>query len=358
MTPRENFLAMLNGEGPEWVPLYLDLTPPVEDELEKRRGTRDVIKGLGSEAFIIDQDFEFDPQEWEEAYREIGVVLPPRSEIGLFGITNTFPESRGKAYHLCQQVHTLADIEDVALVEKLPWPDLSDSSHYQDAEARVAEAKDKGLPAVLNTQCSIFEFSWYLRGMDNLFADLMGNEGISDWLLDFMTLRSMMSAGAYARAGVDVIWLGDDIGMQTGMLMAPDFWRKHLKPRLAKVIEAIRANETGRTFVMYHSDGNIEAVIDELLEIGVDILNPVQPECMDVAKIVSRYGDRCAFWGMIGTQSVLPHGTPDEVRQKVRQICEFASRGTRVICSPTHVIEPDVPWENLMALVETPRTLS
>jgi uroporphyrinogen decarboxylase len=148
-----------------------------------------------------------------------------------------------------------------------------------------------------------------------------------------------------------VLSMGDDVGTQRGMLMSVRMWRQHLKPRLARVIAAGRAVRPD-VLVFYHSDGNMAAIIPDLIEIGVDILNPVQPECMDPAALKAQYGDRLSFWGLIGTQTTLPFGTPSDVAADVRLRIETVGKGGGLFLAPTHVIEPEVPWENIVAFVE------
>ena len=158
---------------------------------------------------------------------------------------------------------------------------------------------------------------------------------------------------------MDIIGLGDDVGMQTGMLLSVPMWRRHLKPRLEKVIAAIReASGDRKVWVHYHSDGNIMPIIPELIEVGVDILNPVQPECIDAAELAKLYGKDLALSGMIGTQTTMPFGTPDEVRQRVREIAALhRDHDARVMLAPTHVLEPDVPFANILALVEETKSI-
>jgi uroporphyrinogen decarboxylase len=161
---------------------------------------------------------------------------------------------------------------------------------------------------------------------------------------------SAYRARRFATAGVDVIHIGDDIGMQDRMLMSPAAWRQWLKPRLARVIAAAREVKPDVVF-FYHSDGFIEPVIAELSEIGVDALNPVQPECMDPAAIKRQYGDRLAFWGTVGIQHTLPFGTPEQVAAEVKLRIDTVGKGGGLYLSPTHVIAPEVPYENLFAFV-------
>ena len=162
---------------------------------------------------------------------------------------------------------------------------------------------------------------------------------------------SVSQAEAFARAGVDVLLLGDDIGTQRSIMMSPALYREWLKPRLAKVIARAREIKPD-ILIQYHSCGFIEPYIEDLIEVGVDILNPVQPECMPFADIYAKYGHLLSFNGALGTQSTLPFGTPEDVRRAVRDALDTAGdRGGLFVC-PTHVVEPEVPWENILAYVE------
>jgi len=120
---------------------------------------------------------------------------------------------------------------------------------------------------------------------------------------------------------------------------------------LKRVIESAKEVNPDM-LVYYHSDGYIEPIIPDLIEVGVNILNPVQPECMDPTKIKERYGDRLAFFGTIGIQTTMPHGTPEDVRKEVKTRIETVGRGGGLLIAPTHVLEPDVPWENILAFFD------
>jgi uroporphyrinogen decarboxylase len=158
-------------------------------------------------------------------------------------------------------------------------------------------------------------------------------------------------AAKFARAGGDILRMGDDIADQRGMMIAPDLWRKALKPRLASVIAAARDVRPDIP-VFYHSDGNVSAVIGDLIEVGVTILNPVQPEAMDPFEVKKRYGERLTLWGTIGTQTVFPFYTPEKVRQTVKEYCAALGKGGGYVIGPTHSIEKDVPWANIVAFYE------
>ena len=362
MNARENFHAMMSGGRPGWMPLNVPVTPPVADEIEARTGVRNAEL-----AFETDFGFEWvgyneDPQRWRDALADVaGYVLPAKAEIGPFCIAHIEPPKGtvGKAYHFRTMLHPLEKITSVAQLEKLPWPDTSDPAHYAAVQARMQQVHTRGKVAFAGMECTTFEVSWYARGMDNLFQDLAEGNGVADWLLDWFTERSCHVGRAFARAGVAIIGLGDDVGMQTGMLLSVPMWRQHLKPRLAKVIAAIREASGGRkVWVHYHSDGDILPIVPELIEVGVDILNPVQPECMDAALLTRRHAKALGLSGMVGTQTTMPFGTPDDVRRRVREIAALhRDHGARVMIAPTHVLEPDVPFANLLALVEEAKAL-
>jgi uroporphyrinogen decarboxylase len=138
---------------------------------------------------------------------------------------------------------------------------------------------------------------------------------------------------------------------QHGLLMKLATWRKFLQPRLAATVRVVKQARAG-TFVCYHSDGNVEAVIPDLIETGIDILNPIQPECLDPAAIKHRFGHRLSFWGTVSVQQTMPRGTPDQVRAEVRTRIRDVARGGGLILAPAHVLGPETPWENIVAFFE------
>ena len=165
---------------------------------------------------------------------------------------------------------------------------------------------------------------------------------------------SIRRASLYAAAGADILFLGDDIGMQQSIMMSEGMYTTWIKPRLKRVIDAAKAIKPD-IIVFYHSCGYIEPFIPHLIEVGVDVLNPVQPECMDVEKILKEYGDRLSFHGTIGTQSVMPFGTPQEVRDNVKRNLDLAGDKGGLFVAPSHLLEPEVPWENIKAYVDACR---
>jgi uroporphyrinogen decarboxylase len=131
--------------------------------------------------------------------------------------------------------------------------------------------------------------------------------------------------------------------------MSPKHWREFVKPRLAALISA--AAKHGLPTCL-HSCGCIREIIPDLIEIGLTVLNPVQPECMDPVALKKQYGGQLAFWGTIGTQTTMPFGAPAEVKATVKRMIETVGKGGGLVLAPTHVLEPDVPWENILAFFQ------
>jgi uroporphyrinogen decarboxylase len=187
--------------------------------------------------------------------------------------------------------------------------------------------------------------------MENLMTDMMTDDPIAEALFDRVTDIAVKRATSYVKNGVDVLFLGDDIGMQKTIMMSENLYCEWLKPRLKKVIDEARKINPD-VVVFYHSCGFVTPMIPHLIEAGIDVLNPVQPECMDFRKIHEMYGDRLSFNGTVGTQTTMPFGTPDEVRKEVFKNLDIAGDKGGLLVAPTHMLEPKVPLENLIAYIK------
>lgn len=356
MSRVSEFKKMMNREGADRLFLEMWTTEPFLDKLQMHRGTRDVKEAYDTDFDSVYPEYRHSEAEWKAAYASIGYQVPENAKIGLFGFTDIVPplETLGDAYHLREMAHPLSVVTHAGQLESLPWPDVDTAEPYAKLKDQVDAIHAQDRVAIGSMACTIFESAWYLRGMDHLFMDLAEGNPIGDWILDWFTYRSIEAVNAYCQAGCDVLVFGDDIGTQRGMLMSLDMWREHFKPRLQAVVNAARIH-ANRPAVFYHSDGNVIDVVPELIEVGIDILNPVQPECMSLDEVAGTFGRKIGFWGMIGTQTTLPFGTPDDVRNQVENCAEWARKGVPIVVAPTHVIEPDVPIENVDALVEAVR---
>ncbi len=197
-----------------------------------------------------------------------------------------------------------------------------------------------------SSQISIFEAAWYLRGLEQLLVDMALEPGYVHALMD-KVMRFPLEAGRrHAELGADMVWFGDDVSSQQGMMISPEMWRTFLKPRYAALFSAAKKANPG-VKIAYHSCGNCEAVLDDMVEIGLDVLNPVQPLAIDPFEIKKRYGSYLALFGGLCVQQVMPNGTIDEVQSMVRELKKVCGKGGGYILAPAHHIQADTPIENI-----------
>jgi uroporphyrinogen decarboxylase len=224
----------------------------------------------------------------------------------------------------------------------------------EDLTRQVDDLHRLGLAAGGNTPHlggELFEAAWRLRGLESFLIDLVERKEMAHLLLDRLAELARDNAATLAGAGVDVLALDDDIGMPGRMMISPATWREFFRPRLAGIIEAARAVKADLR-VIYHSDGHFEPILDDLVEIGVAAINPLQPEHMDAARIRRRFGPRLALWGTVGRQTTFAFADPDQIRQEVRTRIAALGRAGLVLCPAYDIDEPDIPWANVAAFLD------
>ena len=201
---------------------------------------------------------------------------------------------------------------------------------------------------------ALWEQATFLRGMDALLIDLLDQPAFVHDLLDGILEVLLANVQLYRAAlPLDCMWLSDDYGGQSGLLMSPPLWRQFIRPRLARLCKAV--HDAGLHFVL-HSDGAIGPVIPDIVELGVDILHPVQAECVDVLHIKREFGQSLTLWGGYGTQGTLVFGTPEQVRREVHEACDVLGAGGGFILTPgLSMIQAGVPVENAAAFIEVAR---
>jgi uroporphyrinogen decarboxylase len=346
MSPRERVLTTLRRQRPDRVPKDLALTPPKDAEFRERTDSESPAEYFGLESRNVGIGASTNPRDFS-AYLGDVPGLTHHDEWGVGAISAGF-------HHFERMVHPLRSASSPRDIAAYPWPDVLAPYRWATVPGDVRRLQERGHPVSAgppgSCEGSLFETSWYLRGQEQLLIDLHDNPDLATAILDTVNNTMIEGARRLAQAGADILRLGDDVGSQRAMLMSPGTWRTWFKPRLAGLIAAAKQVKPDM-LVFFHSDGNIEPIIPDLIEIGLDILNPVQPECMDHIEIKREYGDRLAFWGTIGTQTTMPFGDTEEVRRVVKdRIDTMGPEG--ILLAPTHVLEPDVPWENIVAFVE------
>lgn len=344
MNKLERFQAFVNFEKVDRVPRYAHY---VKDMRES------ICEFLGNDP---DDFFEMDnavgsmlrPPEGHEA-PDYSVFFP-EYEVGKdeFYIDCNGCGHKGCGFHhFTEFISPLRNAETFEEIENYPYP-CNEGWLDDDLRAIVAKEHAAGNP-VTGHIGHMYESAWQVRRYEPFLIDLMVNRDWAEFILDKFYQNNMRNAVAAAKAGVDVLITGDDVANQNSMMFQVDLWRDVMKSRWGKVYAA--AKEINPDIkIWYHSDGNIEAIIDDLIEIGVDILNPVQPECLDPIALRKRYGKNLAFDGCMGTQSTFPFGTAAEVRAKVLEWGKgLDAINGGLTLSPTHVLEPEVPPENVVA---------
>jgi len=234
-------------------------------------------------------------------------------------------------------------LQKVSLDEYV-WPEVDEG----DASRVVGLRRRYEDYCLCGSVTHMWEVAWKLTGFSQFMVAMYRDPALVNGVLDGLNRIRLRQAKILGEAGVDVIYDGDDVGTQTSMMLSPELFRRYLKPRYLELGREI--HRRGAHF-FFHSDGYIEPVIPDLIEAGVDILNPVQPECMDPARIKGLYGDRLCLDGTISIQRTMPFGTPRDVAQEVRERIRTVGPAG-LILGPSHSMQPDVPVENILTLYE------
>jgi uroporphyrinogen decarboxylase len=342
VTHLEAFYAMLTRQRPARLLYHASFTSDLQKRLQEYLG----VSNLAA---------YFDYQWQEEVRMKPGAPiafdleryypagsLPAGTTIDDFGVAHI----PGGYYHFTKICSPLRNATSYADIVTYP---IDTASNWSDADmaAQVRQIHARGKVAV-SWIGHMYETAWSIRGYEEFLVDLLERPMWAESILDRLTEANMVRAVAAAKAGVDYLRTGDDVANQNNMMFHPDLWRYFMKSRWQQVFAAARAVKPDIQ-IWYHSDGNIEAIIPEFIEIGVTILNPVQPECLDPMMVKRYYGDRLIIDGAIGTQSTMPWSSPQEVLQVVRQRKQALGYDGGYIIAPTHVLEPEVPIENVLA---------
>jgi uroporphyrinogen decarboxylase len=227
------------------------------------------------------------------------------------------------------------------------FPNPDDPSRYVEYAEAIKARDDRFI--VANLGFSLYERAWTLLGMENLLVAMAADKRLVHDLLDrilVFNLRVIENVCAY---DIDAMMFGDDWGMQTGLQIGPKSWREFIKPRIKQMYALVKSK--GK-FVFIHSCGKVDVIFPDLIECGLDVFNPFQPEVMDVFSVKRTYGNQLTFFGGISTQRTLPYGTPEQVRDETRCLLDEIGRNGGYIASPAHAIPADAQPENIAAMIQ------
>jgi len=244
--------------------------------------------------------------------------------------------------------HAYAPLADSLDLDGLRWPDPESAGLLSGAREHIGRLGGEYFIAPNLGMC-LFERAWSLRGFDTLLLDMADRPEWVEELLDRITDIQVRLATRFVELGVDGGYFGDDYGAQRSMLFSPRWWRRFMKPRLARMFSVF--TDAGSPVIL-HSDGDIKAILPDLIEIGVTTLNPVQPEVLEHEWLAREYGDRLSFYGGISTQSVMIMGDSRAVRDATLGVARsLAPAGTGLILGPSHRMQSDIPMESVDAML-------
>ncbi len=337
MNSKERVRIALSFEEPDRVPISAEYVPEIKKKLSQRVGDEETDVGviMGNDMVITSHGFatSYYLKEQPEYYGEWGCKW------------KYFRNPSGSYTEVIER-----PLEDEKKLDSYKIPDPYNERRYESSRQIIEEyGKDYWIVGAI--PCTIFEVSWGLRGLDKFMMDMVSNKDFAHALMDKVMEFPLAAGRKLMELGVDMLWTGDDVAMQTGMMISLSLWREYLKPRYAKLYrEFKKLNPTIK--IAYHSCGNCEAILDEMYEIGLDIINPIQAAAMNPGYIKKRYGKKLALWGTLDEQRVLPFGTSDEVKAEVERLIKNCARGGGFILAPVHNIQADTSIENILAFYE------
>ncbi len=357
MKHRERVMSTLSHEQPDRCPMQISFTPEFALRLRKDLGQSRVAQhnphGGGNTYELeraIDEDMLLTSVGWANSYYMVDCE-PGQGYTDEWGVQWRAAEYQtkfGKGKYTEMVGHPLA--EDFA-IDSYKAPDPNRPELYTEAERVIKTYKDEYW-IVGVTVTTMWETAWALRGYERMLMDLALNGELVERILEIPYLYHLTAAKKLTQMGVDMIWIGDDVGTQRAMLISPEQWRRIFKPRMANFISTLKKINPNLK-VAYHCDGNLIPIIPDLIEIGLDVLNPIQPASMDPAKIKKDFGDKLCFWGTLDEQHTLPFGTAKDVENQVKERLKTIGKNGGLILGPTHHVQLDTPMENFWAMVNT-----
>lgn len=330
MSRKERVRAAIQHRQPEMVPWQISFTQPARKKLTDLWGPADLDERLGNHLSWRRTGLSgyWDPTRPDRWVDEFSVVW-----------NRTVDKDIGNPEDYVLQRVALDDYR---------WPDPHDPSRYAGFPDFIKSHSDSFL--IFGIDFSLFERAWTLRGMEQLMVDMIDQPEYVEELLERILAYNLALIDEACAHDFDGIYTGDDWGQQQGLLMGPVLWRRFVKPVLRRMYG--RVKEHGK-FVLIHSCGDIEEIIPDLIEVGVDVLNPFQPEVMDVRRMKREYGKDLSFWGGVSIQHTLPYGSPEQVKEEVCGLMRDIGAGGGYIIAPAHDMPGDIPVENMLALIET-----
>lgn len=374
MTSRERVQAVLNHEIPDSVPIILGVSNATGIKMKPYRGIKSILGIDAPDEYIYD---------WPElGTAKIDEQTMKRLHSDVRGVLDRFPQQVQERNKNREPGSPCIDDWGIGQIEIEPgvWfpghHPLSDATSIEELEAytgwpqmddpyRVAHVGEQAAKLAKDNQYAIMATPWLmfplerafgLQGMDKFLMNLALYPEFAEALLKKNLAFCKQHMGNFLDAigeNIDIIKIGDDLGSQDRLMISPKMYRRMLKPLHAELIDFIKSKTKAKVF--FHTDGDVFDLIEDFIEIGVDVLNPIQTSAgkmSDLHALKEQYGDRLVFCGAIDTQRILPSGTPQEVRDEVKRVIEILGEGGGYMVASVHTIMNEVPPENILAMVD------
>lgn len=332
MNPRECVLETLHHRQPERVPYTLSFEDQYDlriDDYYGSAGWRNRLLPFLIHVSAVDTDYKEHLGNgrtrdayggiWREDRRPWHLESPPLTSPTLLDYTFPPPEKFYRPDWLAKGIQTVRSNTESFVVANLGW--------------------------------GLFERAWNLRGFENTLMDVIAEPDFFESCLDRLMHLYLNFVEYSASLKADAILFGDDWGDQRGIIIGPKRWRQFLKPRWAQIYAAVHRHGM---YVMHHSCGSIAQIMPDLIEIGIDAMESVQPEAagMNPYDLKKQWGEKICFWGCLGSQSIIPFGTPEQIKHEVRRLREEMGRDGGFILAPAKALQPETPLANALALLE------
>jgi len=368
LSSRKRVSTALEHEKPDRIPIDFWAVEAVKESLKRLldiQKEEDLLKRLGVDIRRIDSRY-IGPKERDSRKPKCGGYEDSirkgqyDSYTNIFGIG--FEEIEGKLVKELQlSFWPLRDVRDISQVEEYGWPsaDWFDRSKIKSEIERLNSSGEYWIQYDQKGYQGVFETAWAMRGFEQFLMDLIVDPELACKIMDKIAefqIEDILRTLEAAEDQIDMVYISDDLGGQDGMILSPQIWREYVRPREERIIKVIKDNYSS-VRIMYHSCGSIIPVVKDLLEIGVDILNPLQLRAkgMNPGELKRRYGDRLCFHGGMDLQRILPYGTEREIRVEVKRLIDILGEQGGYIFGPSEFIQPDTSPGDILAMYEAAR---
>jgi len=373
LTSRERVLSAINHEEPDRVPTVIGASNATGIKMAAYRSLKKMVGIQAEDRYLYD-------------WPELGTANPDESTLrrlksDIRGIHDRLPASvieknKSRIAHSpfiddwgggqtevepgiwYPNLHPLSEAQSIEAIEQYPWPDMNDHSRVAHVSKIVKELAEENQYAIMASPWLLFplERAIAMQGMDKFLLNLVLHPDFSDALLSKITELCRTLMGNFLKEvgdAIDIIKIGDDLGTQDRLLVSPQMYRKQIKPFHSDFIAFIKDHTKAKIF--FHTDGDVFDLVDDFIEIGVDILNPIQTSAgrmSNLAELKRRFGQNLCFCGGIDTQQTLPYGSVNDVRREVKRVIGLLGSGGGYMVAAVHTLMDNVPPKNILAMVD------